>query len=56
MQELKVNKRFETREEMDKYVKEICEEYVVMLVNHIPQEIGQEIYGVESILHFGKRG
>ena len=57
MEELKINKTFETREEMEEYVKQLNEEYCIVIVNHIPQVIGKpDIYGIESVLHFGKRG
>lgn len=57
MEELKINKIFETREEMEKYIKQLNEEYSIMLINQMPQVIGEpDIYGIESILHFGKRG
>lgn len=57
MEELKINKIFETREEMEEYIKQLNEEYTIVIVNQIPQVIGEpDIYGIESILHFGKRG
>lgn len=57
MEELKINKTFETREEMEEYAKKLNEEYCIVIVNHIPQVIGEpDVYGIESILHFGKRG
>lgn len=56
METLKVNKRFNTREEMEKYEEEVCKEYIVMIINHTPQTIGEdEIYGIDEIWHFGKR-
>lgn len=55
MEELKLNKRFETREECDKYVEELCEKYIVLMINMLPSEIDKEVYGVESILHYGVR-
>lgn len=56
METLKINKIFETREEMEKAEKELCDKYVVLLVEHTPQQLGEkEIYGIQSITHFGKR-
>lgn len=52
----KVNKRFNTREELEEYEKKIAEEFIVMMVVRTPQNVGEEIYGVDEIWHFGKRG
>ena len=55
MEELVLNKKFDTKEELEKFTEEICNEYIVVLVNYMPVEIDKEIYGIESIFHFGKR-
>lgn len=53
----KVNKRFNTREELEEYEKKVAEEFIVMMIVRAPQEVGKdEIYGVDEIWHFGKRG
>ena len=57
MEELEINKTFETREEMEEYMKELNEEYLIVIIKQMPQVKGKpDIYGIESILHFGKRG
>ena len=57
MEELEINKTFETREEMEEYIEELNEEYCIVIVKQMPQSINEpDIYGIESILHFGKRG
>lgn len=57
MEELKINKTFKTREEREEYIEKLNEEYFIGIVNYTPQVIGEpDIHGIESILHFGKRG
>ena len=56
MEELKLNKKFNTEKEMDEYIKKISEEYIVFMINLAPATIeGPENYEIESIYHFGKR-
>lgn len=56
MQELIINKIFKTREELDAYEKALTEQYIVFMIMHKDQIIGEpEIYGIDKVLHFGKR-
>lgn len=56
METLKINKIFETREEMERAEEELRKEYMVLMVEHPMQQAGEKaIYGIESITHFGKR-
>lgn len=56
MEELEINKVFNSAKEMEEYAQKLSEEYIVFMVENYPQVIGeQEIYGIKSILHFGKR-
>lgn len=56
MQELEVNKVFNTRQEMEEYERQLTEKYVVICIFHKDQEIGQpEIYGIDTVMHCGER-
>lgn len=56
MEELIIDKTFDTKEELEKFEKELCDEYIACMVFYKDQVIGEpEIYGISSILHFGKR-
>lgn len=56
MQELVINKIFKTRAEMEAYEKELAEKYVIFMIMHVDQVIGEpEIYGIDKIIHFGLR-
>lgn len=56
MQELVINKTFKTRAEMEAYEKELTEKYVIFMIMHVDQVIGEpEIYGIDKIIHFGLR-
>ena len=56
MEELEINKVCNSYEEQEELMKKIGEEYNVMCFNGFTQEIGEpEIYGIKSIIHFGKR-
>ena len=56
MQELIVDKIFKTREELEAYEKALTEQYIVCMIMHKDQVIGEpEIYGIDKVLHFGKR-
>lgn len=56
METLEINKRFNTHEDMEEYERKLREEYMVILVNRTAQNAGEKaIYGIDSIMHFGKR-
>lgn len=55
MEELEINQVCSTYEEEQELIRKLGEEYIVMIYNGFEQEIGKPIYGVKSILHFGKR-
>ena len=56
MQELVIDKIFNTKEELEEYEKKLIEDYIVFMIFHKDQVIGNpEIYGIDKILHFGKR-
>lgn len=60
MEELKINKICNTYEEQEKLQKELAKKYVVFMFCGYPTEIQEdgsfkEVYGVESIIHFGRR-
>ena len=56
MEHLRINKTFKTREEMEKYAEELRKEYIVMMVVMKEQTVGEpDIYGIDEIIHFGKR-
>ena len=56
MEELVINKIFKTRAEMEAYEKELCEKYIVFMIMHVDQVIGEpETYGIDKVIHFGLR-
>ena len=56
MDRMIINQTYATREEMEKREKEICEEFIVLMIEHMPNTIGEKpIYGIESVTHFGRR-
>lgn len=56
MQELVLNKDFETREEMENFEKELNEKYIVFMIMRKDQTIGEpEKFGIDKVVHFGKR-
>lgn len=56
MNELVINKVFNTYQELEAYEKQLSEKYVVFLIIRKDQTIGQpDIYGIDKIIHFGER-
>ena len=56
MKELIIDKIFTTRQEMEDFEKKLADEYIVCMIMHKDQVIGEpEIYGIDKVLHFGKR-
>lgn len=56
MQELIVNKTFETRQELEQYEQYLTENYIVFMIMRKEQVIGEpEIYGIDKVMHFGVR-
>ena len=55
MQELQINKIFNTYEELEEAQKKLNEKYKVFMFVNYPCELGQEIYGIQTIIHFGER-
>lgn len=56
MQELIINKVFDTREEMEAFEKELDQKYIIFMIMRKEQTLGEpEIYGIDKILHFGLR-
>lgn len=56
MNELVINKVFNTYQELEAYEKQLSEKYVVFLIMRKDQTIGQpDIYGIDKIIHFGER-
>lgn len=56
MEELIINKVFKTKAELEKYEEKLAEEYIIFMTMRKDQVIGEpEVYGIDKILHFGKR-
>ena len=56
VQELIINKVFDTREEMEAFEKELDQKYIIFMIMRKEQTLGEpEIYGIDKILHFGLR-
>ena len=56
MEELIINKTFNTRKELEEYEKMLTEQYIVFMIMHKDQVIGEpEVYGIDKVIHFGKR-
>jgi hypothetical protein len=56
MEELIINRTFNTREEMEEFEKQLKEEYIVLMIVHTEQVVGEpNTWGIHSIKHFGKR-
>ena len=56
MEELIINRTFNTREEMEEFEKQLKEEYIVLMIVHTEQVVGEpNVWGIHSIKHFGKR-
>lgn len=56
MEELIIDKVFSTRAELEEYEQKLADEYIVCMIMHKDQVIGEpDIYGIDKVLHFGKR-
>ena len=56
MNELVINKVFNTYQELEAYEKQLSEKYVVFLIIRKDQDINKpDIYGIDKIIHFGER-
>lgn len=56
MNELVINKIFNTYQELEAYEKQLSEKYVVFLIIRKDQDINKpDIYGIDKIIHFGER-
>ena len=56
MEELIVNKVFKTRAELEAYEEKLAKEYIVFMIMRKDQVIGEpEVYGIDKVIHFGKR-
>lgn len=56
MNELIINKVFNTYQELEAYEQELTEKYVVFLIIRKEQTIGKpDIYGIDKVIHFGER-
>ena len=57
MEELIIDRVFDTREEMEAYEQQLSEQYIVFMIMRKDQVIGEpDIYGIDKVIHFGKRG
>ena len=56
MEELIINKTFKTRQELEAYEEQLSKDYIVCIIFHMDQVINEpDVYGIEKVLHFGKR-
>lgn len=56
MEELVINKTFETRQEMEAFEEGLSKKYIVFMIMQKDQVIGEpEVYGIDKIIHFGLR-
>lgn len=50
MEEIIINKKFNTKEEHDKFLADFEKDYTIIMVMEMAQEIGaKEVYGIDSI-------
>lgn len=56
MNELIIDRVFDTRQELEAYEKQLTEKYVVFMIMRKDQTIGEpEVYGIDKVIHFGER-
>lgn len=56
MNELIIDRVFDTRQELEAYEKQLSEKYVVFMIMRKDQTIGEpEVYGIDKVIHFGER-
>lgn len=56
MNELIIDRLFDTRQELEEYEERLAEKYIVFMIIRKDQTIGNpEIYGIEKVIHFGER-
>lgn len=56
MNELIIDRVFDTRQELEAYEKQLTEKYIVFMIMRKEQTIGEpEVYGIDKVIHFGER-
>lgn len=56
MNELIIDRVFDTRQELEAYEKQLTEKYIVFMIMRKDQTIGEpEVYGIDKVIHFGER-
>lgn len=56
MQELIIDKTFNTKEELEAYENLLANEYHIFMIMHKDQVLGEpEVYGIDRIIHCGKK-
>lgn len=56
MNELIVDRVFDTRQELEAYEKQLTEKYIIFMIMRKDQTIGEpEVYGIDKVIHFGER-
>lgn len=56
MNELIIDRVFDTPQELEAYEKQLTEKYIVFMIMRKEQTIGEpEVYGIDKVIHFGER-
>lgn len=56
MNELIIDRVFDTPQELEAYEEQLTEKYIVFMIMRKEQTIGEpEVYGIDKVIHFGER-